>query len=222
MTNTHIHTYLFLSKTLLDLFLYERSKGKQLITAPSRKGRFDKQSYFNKDFIHIFEKDAYCDYVLVRRKYRLAEKAKDLNPKTSFVPSNVPHKPSGKGSLFGTFEHQYPMFKKDDDNDGAFLPNTDDTPKTRNVKSAPTEHMKNFVTAPPKKGTGYGYVDVTIGSPYEYEPSPFDLPKELEQKERLRNQSLCISKRPFISASRPIEVFDPSIYSTPRSGMSCL
>ena len=185
-----------------------------MLTVPPKKGHFDKEAFFNKDFIHIFEKDAYCDYILLRRKFRQSQSAKNIGGH-AFLPTSGDQKPSGKGSLFGTFGYRFPM--------GADHPEEEfDLESEKNSRRAQTaqsvEYLKNFVTAPSKKGTGYGYVDVTIGQPFPYKPSPFDSQKELEQKERQRNKSLCISKRPFISSSRPIEVFDPKIYSAPPSG----
>jgi hypothetical protein len=75
-----------------DSFLYERTKGKQLVTSPAKKGHFAKDAYFAKQFIHIFEKDAYCDYISVRRKQRNDDGRKLLDGRP-FIPSSGSHKP---------------------------------------------------------------------------------------------------------------------------------
>ena len=38
---------------------------------------------------------------------------------------------------------------------------------------------RNFITNPSKKGTGYGYVHVTIGKPQQHAPEPYDRAKEI-------------------------------------------
>ena len=40
---------------------------------------------------------------------------------------------------------------------------------------------KNFLTNPPKQGTGYGYLNVTIGAPYKYSSEPYDKAKEIRR-----------------------------------------
>ena len=38
---------------------------------------------------------------------------------------------------------------------------------------------RNFTTNPPKKGTGYGYQNVTIGQASKYTPDPLERAKEI-------------------------------------------
>ena len=38
---------------------------------------------------------------------------------------------------------------------------------------------KNFITNPPKKGTGFGYINVTIGHTPKYTADPYDRAKEI-------------------------------------------
>ena len=81
------------------------------------------------------------------------------------------------------------------------------------------ESLKNFVTNPPKRGTGYGFVDVTISKPYEYIPSEFDALKEQELKEKHEAKKLNISNRPFISASKSVDFFDPLVFHVEEKSM---
>jgi hypothetical protein len=86
---------------------------------------------------------------------------------------------SGSGSVWGTIEQQWPLPKKE-------LPELPPVPPKAKPESKP-----NFLTKPPKRGTGYGksltpilksiksnyvgYPNVTIGKSYEYVSDPYDL-----------------------------------------------
>ncbi|KAJ7382252.1 hypothetical protein OS493_036155 [Desmophyllum pertusum] len=46
-----------------------------------------------------------------------------------------------------------------------------------------TRQEKNFLTNPPKKGTGFGYLNVTIGAPPKYMSDAYERARELRKKE---------------------------------------
>lgn len=71
--------------------------------------------------------------------------------------------------------------------------------------------MKNFIVNTPKKGTGYGYVGVTIGKSYDYQPSPYDLKKMKEKEEREEAKKKLISAKAFIPADAKNNTFSPYI-----------
>jgi len=83
---------------------------------------------------------------------------------------------SGKGSIFGTFEQEYPLYDKEKE---SHLKSKPSKPSTPNKKTAKVN--KNIYTNPAKKGVGYGYVDVTIGKYYEYMSDPYDRAKEIKK-----------------------------------------
>ena len=69
---------------------------------------------------------------------------------------------SGNGSHYGTFSGPV----------AAFSPQG--KPKKPYISPG-----RNFITNPSKKGTGYGYVHVTIGKPQQHAPEPYDRAKEI-------------------------------------------
>ncbi|OUM70556.1 hypothetical protein PIROE2DRAFT_1067, partial [Piromyces sp. E2] len=80
---------------------------------------------------------------------------------------------SGKGSIYGTFDQQYPLYDKEKENHTKSKPST--------PSKATAKINKNIYTNPAKKGVGYGYVDVTIGKYYEYMSDPYDRIKEIRK-----------------------------------------
>jgi hypothetical protein len=68
---------------------------------------------------------------------------------------------SGAGNYYGTFSG--PM--------SAFSP-------VGKGKKPHVSNGRNFLTNPPKKGTGYGYLHVTIGNPPKYMTDGYDRAKE--------------------------------------------
>eukprot|EP00116_Pleurobrachia_bachei_P008620 sb/3468882/ len=143
------------------------SKGKQMLTntTKSRSGRGD--GYFTTEFKRVFEhgikqhfsitkfsliplqKESYSDPVRTRRRERIEKKKKNVVPKP-FLPSNSAKLASGTGSYYGSFgfngQGAYKYFSS-----------------VRRDKAAHQSPPKNFICNPSKKGSGYGYVGVTIG-----------------------------------------------------------
>jgi hypothetical protein len=120
-----------------------RANGKQFLTAPLRSGHDSKDAYFDQQFIRLFENEPFTDLAQIRRKHRANEKTKNIT-KEPFKPSSVPPKPSGKGSHWGTIEQQWPV-----KNSKLELPPRPE----KKEKNAP--QLKNFITSPGKKGSGY-------------------------------------------------------------------
>ena len=71
---------------------------------------------------------------------------------------------SGAGNHYGTFSGTI----------GAFSP-------VSKGKKAADSPGKNFLTNPPKKGTGYGYLHVTIGAPPKYMSDAYERARELRK-----------------------------------------
>ena len=71
---------------------------------------------------------------------------------------------SGAGNHYGTFSGTI----------GAFSP-------VMKGKKAAESPGKNFLTNPPKKGTGFGYLNVTIGAPPKYMSDAYERARELRK-----------------------------------------
>ena len=78
---------------------------------------------------------------------------------------------SGAGNHYGTFSGAI----------GAFSP-------VSKGKKAADSPGKNFLTNPPKKGTGYGYIHVTIGAPSKYMSDAYERARELRKVRHDRGQ----------------------------------
>jgi hypothetical protein len=116
-----------------------------------------------------------------------------------FRPAPVCPEPSGKGSVYGTFKHEFPL---------------SDESKPIKLRELPKEkttepEKRNFTTRPGKKGSGYGYANITIGTDYEYISDPFDTAIQLAKKERVQLKEKLISKKPFIPGFNKNELFSP-------------
>ncbi|KAI8608655.1 hypothetical protein BC830DRAFT_934913 [Chytriomyces sp. MP71] len=176
--------------------LLTRGKDKQFQTSPSKRGHDTRDVYFDKSFIRLFENEPYTDLVVLRRRYRLQSKEKNITT-APFKPSSLPPKPSGSGSQWGTIDQQYPLPNKGKNLD---LP---PAPAKQKPESKP-----NFLTRPPKKGTGYGYANVTIGKMYEYVSEPYDSFMEATRKDRNASKKKQVGERPFISSNARLEFFN--------------
>lgn len=117
--------------------------------------------YFSEKYSRVFEGESYNDPIKLRRQQRQKDVQKFVGGKP-FFPSAVPKKPSGAGSYFGTLSGPIPHLSAE-------------------TSSAKAERApgKNVLTNPPKKGTGYGYVNVTLGKYWEHLPDPYGREEEL-------------------------------------------
>ncbi|KAJ3008124.1 UNVERIFIED_CONTAM: hypothetical protein HDU68_003220 [Siphonaria sp. JEL0065] len=167
----------------------------------NRMGIFTEASYISSNEPYTGKKNGetnepYTDLVVLRRRYRLQQKEKNIVT-LPFKPSSVPPKPSGSGSQWGTIDQQYPLPNK-----GKNLELPPPLPKQK------PESKPNFLTRPPKKGTGYGYANVTIGKSYDYMSEPYDSLLVVERKDRLESKKRMIGDRAFISSSARLDFFN--------------
>lgn len=139
-------------------------KGKQIIPTGSKTRSALQAGYFESSFKRIMEKEAYSDPMKQRRQQRLKESEKNISK--AFLPNSCTKRPCGLGSHYGTFSGPLNAF----------------SPSTRNAKEYVTPG-KNFVTTPTKKGTGYGYVGVTLGKYQNHASEPYDVMKEMRKKD---------------------------------------
>ncbi|POI24001.1 hypothetical protein CIB84_012251 [Bambusicola thoracicus] len=186
------------------------SKNRQMLSEGSKTLSALQAGYFDPQFKRIFNGEAYSNPVQLRRRYRLAESKKNLGK--AFLPSNGDKLLCGLGSYYGTIGGPFAYFS-------AQL-------KARERYIPPG---KNFYTSPGKKGTGYGYANLTIGEQYAHEADGYELEKiiakenEIKVKtqdssfdfilQKAREEHKCLVKGgPFKSNIYPLEYFDMNPY----------
>ncbi|XP_039186697.1 UPF0602 protein C4orf47 homolog isoform X2 [Crotalus tigris] len=131
-------------------------KNKQMLPGGIKEKGATQAGYFDPQFSRIFEGESYSNPVQLRRRYRLAEAKKNLGARP-FLPSNGDKFPCGVGTYYGTISGPCTYFS-------AQLKD----------KIAYVQPGKNLYTSPGKKGTGYGYPNLTIGKPYTHSVELYD------------------------------------------------
>ncbi|XP_001363311.1 UPF0602 protein C4orf47 homolog [Monodelphis domestica] len=168
------------------------SKNRQMLPGGSKMMSALQQGFFEPQFLRIFEGEGYVSLNQVKRRQMIEEAKKNLSK--PFLPSNGEKKACGLGSYFGTIGGPVPFFS-------AQL-----KPKDKYVAPG-----KNMYTNPGKKGTGYGYANITIGkqpvhSVDVYDTAKINLQKEIEDHQRL------IKGTPFKLNLFPKDYFDQNPY----------
>ncbi|XP_050394507.1 UPF0602 protein C4orf47 homolog isoform X2 [Patella vulgata] len=120
------------------------SKGRQMLPGGEKIKSALQGGYFSDKFNRVLEGESYSDPIKMRRVNRMDESKKNISK--AFLPSNGDKKPSGLGSHFGTFGGNVSAF----------------SPASASGKGYKAPG-KNILTNPGKKGTGFGYVGVTLG-----------------------------------------------------------
>lgn len=153
----------------------------------------NQDGYFNKEFIRLFEKEGPG-----RQSFTLEGEKKGKNTgrvkleQPPYVPPSPGKLNSGLGNYYGTFHGKYEHW--------------DPTPRGQGpLVFEPT----NFLTSPLKKGTGYGYVGVTLNKYPEYKSTPYQSAATMANlvKGKLGGR-VKISDAPFYSTIRQQETFD--------------
>lgn len=171
-------------------------KGKHMLPGGS-KGRSALQAgYFDNQFKRIMEKEAYSDPIKQRRQARLKETKKNIGK--AFLPNSGEKKPCGLGNHYGTFAGPV----------GAFSP----VGKGKKSYSAPG---RNFTTNPGKKGTGYGYIGVTLGKYQDHAVEQYERAKDLRRKEAQAHKAQMKGSA-FKLNLHPTTYFDGNPYRSDR------
>ncbi|XP_042900509.1 cilia-and flagella-associated protein 96-like [Parasteatoda tepidariorum] len=177
-----------------DIMSRAPPKGKQMSTSSTKSKNGTQSGYFDKEFLRVFEGEGYADPIRNRRLQRL-EKAK-LNIGPAFKSTSPTKTQNGKGTNYGTFQ-------------GKTLEYFSSHPREVEKGSPP---KKNFYTNPPKKGTGYGYPNVTIGKvpPYFLEGEYEELKEKPEEPEKPEPQEF----EPYKVGIFQQGYFDPNPFRT--------
>lgn len=173
-------------------------KGKQMLIGHSKIKAADQSGYFTKTFDRVFTGEAYSDPVKKRRQEKMQQAKKNLS-KVPFMPSSGSKEPSGVGSLYGTFSK----------------PTTSFSPLAKQQPPYVSE-KKNLSTSPAKKGTGYGYINVTIGGEFKHLPDPYSRIQDLRKKERL-DHTKSMKGGSFKLNNHPLAYFETNPFKEDKS-----
>ena len=163
-------------------------KGKQMMTTGDKTRSAQQTGYFEPVYKRIMEKEAFSDPVQLRRQQRL-KKAKKIRGRGVWVPSDGAKMPTGLGNHYGTFT-------------GAINHFSNQT-KAQEIK----KEKPNVITNPTKKGTGYGYIGVTLGPYQEHAVEPYDKAREIRRKNQEQHRAL-VKGGPFKLKNHPQNYFD--------------
>jgi len=161
------------------------SIGKQMMTGWMTNSQSPCQAgYFDAQFSRIMANEALSDPIKEAHKERLLRKKKRIG-RGIWIPSNGEKKASGSGNHYGTIGGKIPHFSAE------------------NKEKIKLEKAKaNVLTNPPKKGTGYGYANVTLNPYHEHKTDPYDGPKEQradenrDHRRRLRGKAFKLNNHP--------------------------
>ncbi|KAM4815350.1 cilia-and flagella-associated protein 96-like isoform 3-T4 [Thomomys bottae] len=136
-------------------FNEDATKNRQMLPGGSKLMSGLQAGYFDPQFTRIFEGEGYINMNQVRRQNMMEQAKKNITK--AFIPSSGGKKPSGLGSYYGTIGGPVPFFSAQ--------------VKPKDKYEPPG---KNLYTSPGKKGTGYGYANVTIGKQLPHSADFYD------------------------------------------------
>lgn len=172
------------------------SKGKQMLPGGSKEKAATQAGYFQEKYGRMFEGESYSDPIKVRRQYRIQQSKRNLSK--PFLPSNGDKKPSGLGSFYGTIGGSVPAFSA----------------VGREAKSIKAPGP-NVQTNPGKRGTGYGYVAITIGEYPKHLTEPYGAAGENAKKE-VQGHKSSLKGGAFRLNMYPQEYFDGNPFRTDK------
>lgn len=172
------------------------SRGKQMLPGGPKAKSALPAGYFSDKFSRVLEGEAYSDQVKMRRQYRQKEAQKNIGK--PFIPSSGEKKMSGAGSYYGSLSGPIP----------AISPQTKPAPEYKSPG-------KNLYTNPAKKGTGYGYANVTLSTYSKHETDEFDRPRQAMKRENDAHKK-AVKGSAFRLNMAPREYFDENPFKTDR------
>ncbi|KAK3564552.1 hypothetical protein QTP86_022794 [Hemibagrus guttatus] len=167
-------------------------KNKQMLVSGPKKKSALQAGYFDTQFKRIFENEALTDFIKIQRQYQIQQAKKNLTK--AFLSSIGEKKSSGVGSYYGTLGGPVKAMSSLE------IP-----------KKAYKSPGKNMYTSPAKKGSGYGFPDVTLSKLELYSSDPYDRVRELLKREMAAHRSK-MKGGPFRLNLHPQECFDSNPY----------
>lgn len=165
-------------------------KGRQLYGKYSKSKCGLNDGYFS-DFCRVFSGEAITDLAKLKHRERIKEKLKRLG--SEFIPSGGSKFLLGTGSYWGTFSKSPVYFSSQ---------------MVQPVSNY--QNPRNIYTNPGKKGTGSGYVGVTIGKYPNYSAEPYVDQISLCNSNKQHRRCL-LGRREFIQSGR-IDFFSLNPY----------
>lgn len=175
-------------------------KGKQMLPGGSKAMSGTQAGYFDTKYMRVLEGEAYTDAIKNRRINRINNMKKNIVSKP-WLPSNFTKRPSGVGNNYGTFSGAH----------NSFSPNL--------VQSKPYKAPgRNFTTTPGKKGTGYGYINVTFQKYHSHSVEPYDRARELRRIDHNdhKKKTNTITTKPFKLNNHAKTYFDSNPYRSDK------
>lgn len=145
-------------------FNVSASQGKQMLIGGTKSRCGLQNGYFAERFNRILEGEAYTDVIKIKRKERIEQSKKNIGK--TWAPSSNTKLPSGVGNFFGCFTTHVDAFSA--------------VKREREKYRSPG---KNFLVSPAKKGTGYGYLRITIGDYQKHAAESYNRVKEIRKRE---------------------------------------
>ncbi|XP_012880602.1 PREDICTED: UPF0602 protein C4orf47 homolog [Dipodomys ordii] len=168
------------------------TKNRQMLPGGSKAISALQAGYFDPQFSRIFEGEGYINMNQVRRRAMMEEAKKNIT--RAFIPSSGGKKPCGLGSYYGTIGGPIPFFSAQ--------------AKPKDKYEPPG---KNLYTNPGKKGTGYGYANVTIGKQLSHSADFYDEAK-VNYKKHIEDHHRLMKGAPFKLNLYPKDYFDVNPY----------
>ena len=135
------------------------------------------------------EGEAYTDSIKNKRQARIAQNSKNISAK-SWLPSSFTKKPSGHGNHYGTFAGVHPSFSPQ-----------------KVPQKAHKQVGRNFTTTPGKRGTGYGYNNITFQPYPAHSVELYNHAKNLRRQARQEHEKK-VKAGPFRLSNKPTIYFD--------------
>ncbi|KAL4618247.1 hypothetical protein GN956_G20683 [Arapaima gigas] len=167
-------------------------KSKQMLSGVPKKKCGLQVGYFDGQFKRIFEREALSDPGKLRRQHRMQQAKRNVGK--PFLPSSGEKRASGVGSYYGTFGGPVKAMS------------------TLEIPRIPYKAPgKNVLTTPAKKGSGYGYPNVTLSKLVSYSADPYERTREVLKRESQAHRALM--KGPAFRLNlHPREYFDNNPY----------
>ncbi|CAL1545850.1 unnamed protein product [Lymnaea stagnalis] len=167
-------------------------KGKQMLLGGLKEKSAKQDGYFADKFGRVFEGEGYSDPVKLRRQRRMEDKKKNLSK--AFLPTNGYKSMNGLGTFYGTLGGVIPSFSP-----------------TTSGGGSKREPLKNILTNPGKKGTGYGFANVCLNPYPPHSEDEFNKGVQM-YKQELQKHKAALKAGAFRLNMHPADYFNGNPY----------
>ncbi|XP_075869764.1 cilia-and flagella-associated protein 96-like [Nelusetta ayraudi] len=171
-------------------------RGRQMQAGAAKHKCALQSGFFDATFRRVFEREEQSDPVRSERQHRRQQSKRNLGK--AFLPCGGAKNPCGSGTYHGTLtqpiEAMSPLLVG------------------QKVHRSPG---RNFLTSPPKRGSGYSFPNVTLSRPELYAPDPYDRAREVLKKEAAIHHSR-VKNGPFTSSLHPRDYFQSNPFRSSK------